>query len=120
MSMKKIVGFLFVIFCFSASSSAQSMTEIVKSVSNIKGKILFLGEGMNVIVPDDNPNMRYFGSNLPDAFKIDGLAVIFSGDVYKIPPNVRAIGQPIKFKSISISVADKKKYHLKKSKYCFK
>ena len=118
--MKRVIYCFAFIILFGSATQAQSMTDVVRTVINIKGKVQLIGEDMSVITPDDNPNMRYSGTNMPSTFRIEGLAVIFSGDVYKIPPNVRALGQPIKFKTIAISLADKKKHQLKKSKYCFK
>lgn len=111
-----LVALLLTVFSF-----AQSDFEWDREIKNEKGKVSVLANGETwVIVPADNPNGRYISQQLPDAFKKDGLAVVYSGWVGKIPPHVRMMGTPLKLSKISVSKADKKKYKLKKSCYSFK
>lgn len=102
-----------------STSFAQTDFEWEREIKNEKGKVTVLANGETwVIVPDNNPNGRYISQQLPDEFKKDGLPVIYSGWVGKIPPNVRMLGTPLKLKSIKVSGADKKKFKL--SKRCYK
>lgn len=53
-----------------------------------------------VIVPDANKSTRFAPSNLPDAFKVHGLRIVFSGRIGKIEPNERLIGVPFDLTNI--------------------
>lgn len=57
------------------------------------------------IVPDEEPyHMKFAPSNIPDNFKKEGLRVIFSGKIGKIPylPGgcIRILGLPLELTSI--------------------
>jgi hypothetical protein len=52
------------------------------------------------IAPDNDPGTRYAPTNLADEFRKDGLRVIFSGKVGKIPPDARLTGTPIELTKI--------------------
>ncbi|MBK7147424.1 MAG: hypothetical protein IPH78_01065 [Bacteroidetes bacterium] len=107
---------LLAVVCF-----AQGDFEWERKIDNVKGKVSLLTNGETwVLVPADNPNGRYISQQLPEEYKKDGLAVVFSGWVGKIPPHVRMMGTPLKLTKISVSRADKKKFKLKKSCYSFK
>ena len=73
-----------------------------------------------VIVPTDNASGRYIAANLPGDFKKDGMKVVVSGDVGKIPPNVRMVGTPLKLKMVCVSKSEQQKFKLKKRTYMFK
>lgn len=108
---------LAVLYC--TATFAQTDFEWERDIKNEKGKVTVLANGETwVIVPADNPNGRYISQQLPDEFKKDGLPVVYSGWVGKIPPNVRMLGTPLKLKSIKVAAADKKKFKL--SKRCYK
>lgn len=90
-------------------------------VKNVKATVQVLNNGeLFVIVPDNNPNMRYISQQLPAAYKKDGLKVTFTGWEGKIPPNVRMMGKPLKLNSICVARSEQKKFKLKKTKYSFK
>lgn len=117
--MKK-TGLILLLIAMISLVKAQGIDfEWEKSVSGVKGTIKLLDEETLVIIPDDSPSYRYITEQLPAELKKDGLKVVFSGDVAKIPPNVRMIGVPIWLKEISVSKKDKKKHKLKKTKYTF-
>lgn len=91
------------------------------TVTKVKAKVEVMDNGqLFVLVPADNPNQRYIADNMPSDFKKDGLHVTFTGDVGKIPPNVRMMGTPLHLKCICITSAEKKQHGLKKKKYTFK
>lgn len=91
------------------------------TITKVKATVHVMDNGqLYVIVPADNPNQRYIADNMPQEFKKDSLAVTISGNVGKIPPNVRMMGTPLHLKCICITSADKKKHQLKKKKYTFK
>ena len=48
-----------------------------------------------VLIPEAHPDERYFPDNLPEAFRDDGLQVLFSGQRLEIAPNDRLIGTPV-------------------------
>ena len=54
------------------------------------------------IVPDNDPGTRYAPTNLGEEFKREGLRVIFSGKVGKIPPDARLVGIPIELTKIEV------------------
>ena len=54
------------------------------------------------IVPDDDRGTRYAPDRLPDAFKKDGVRVVFSGRVGTVDPNVRTWGIPLTVSSIRL------------------
>jgi hypothetical protein len=58
------------------------------------------GSGRWSLVPDDDPGQRYAPDELPEAFRVEGLRVVFSGEVGEIPPNVRMWGTPLHLTAI--------------------
>jgi hypothetical protein len=117
--MKKI-GLIIVCIAMASLVKAQGLDfDWDRSIAKVKGTIKLLSEETVVIVPDDNPNGRYITEQIPAEYRKEGLKVVFSGDVAKIPPNARMIGTPIWLKEISVSKKDKKKHKLKKAKYTF-
>ena len=63
-------------------------------------RVLSADHDSNVIVTDSNNRTTYWPKNLPDGFKKDGLKVVFSGKVGKIPPNAESIGTPLELTKI--------------------
>ena len=91
------------------------------SIKNVKATIHFLNNNeLVVLIPDNNSSQRYIASNLPKELRQENLQVTLSGDVGKIPPNVRMMGTPLKLKRICIAKAEAKKFMLMKRKYSFK
>ena len=72
---------------------------------NQKGTIKKLGS-VGFVIVTKQPGTRYAPSNLAKEFQQDQLPVVFSGEVGKIPPNVRLIGTPFKLTAIA-KLADK-------------
>ncbi len=65
-----------------------------------KGTIQKIGNVGFVIVPDEK-RTRYAPNTLTEEFQQDKLRVVFSGEVGKIPPNVRLIGTPLKVTALA-------------------
>lgn len=119
--MKKLIAIVSGMFFVFTTNAQDWSFGYDRTITNVNGVIHFLNNNeLVVIIPDDNPNQRYIASNLPEEYKKDGLHVTMSGDVGKIPPNVRMMGTPLKLKCICISKAEQKKFKLKKRKYSFK
>ncbi len=119
--MKKIpvlvVGLLAILFVKSQGLDF----EWERKVKGVKGTVKFLEDKETVvIVPDDNPNMRYISQQLPEEYKKEGLKICFTGWLGKIPPNVRMLGTPLKLNCVCTTKAEQKKFNLKKRKYAFK
>lgn len=119
--MKKNVLAFVLIFCAIGVAIGQTNFEWEKRMVRWKATIKILEDKETVVfVPLDKPNSRYISANLPEEYKIDGLAVSVTGWIGKIPPNFRMIGTPFKLEKITIRKADKRKYKLRQSAYCFK
>ncbi len=97
---------------FDASSLQEPVKEFypfdsVGYLTPVKGIIKKMSADPNVyIIETDNGNnsvSRYLPATLPDAFKKEGLAVIVSGTIGKIPANVRMMGTPLTLDEIKIS-----------------
>jgi hypothetical protein len=52
------------------------------------------------IVPDSDPGTRYAPDHLPAEFEVDGLRVVFSGDVQTPPPGARVWGTSLRLTAI--------------------
>lgn len=55
------------------------------------------------ITEENNSIKRYLPAILPEAFKKDGLSITVSGNIGKIPANVRMMGTPLDVKSITLN-----------------
>jgi len=55
------------------------------------------------IAEENNSVKRYLPAILPEAFKKDGLSITVSGNIGKIPANVRLMGTPLDVKSIALN-----------------
>jgi|GEM_PF-2691029 hypothetical protein len=65
-----------------------------------QGTIKKLGS-VGFVIVTQQPGTRYAPSKLAKEFQQDQLEVVFSGEVGKIPPNVRLIGTPLKLTAIA-------------------
>ncbi len=78
----------------------------VAYLPSTKGTIKLIGSepGVYIIEVDNGRNSitRYLPALLPDEFKTDGLLVIISGNIGKIPANVRMVGTPFEIKEIKL------------------
>lgn len=119
--MKKSIAIIAVLLSVFTAKTQDWSFGYDRTITNVKGVIHFLNNNeLVVIIPSDNPNQRYISSNLPEEYKKEGLKVTMSGDVGKIPPNVRMMGTPLKLKCICITKTEQKRFALKKRKYSFK
>ena len=100
----KIYFVLFVLICFfEVNLEEKGLSEpIDEFVSHAKGTVKKLSPQSDwyVIVPDYNPELRFLPTDLPDAYMINGLRVVFSGKVGEIPPNARLVGTPLELTKI--------------------
>lgn len=89
---------LFFLSCIASTSNAQKERTMSSdiTINDVKGTIKRLSPNLEwwVIIPDEK-EIRYTPSNLPGEFKKDGLRVIYSGKIGKIPSDVRMIGTPL-------------------------
>lgn len=71
-------------------------------VTNLHGAILAVrpDAGWYAIVPDADRGTRYAPDRLPEAFRKDGLRVVFSGRIGTVDPNVRSWGTPLTLTAI--------------------
>jgi hypothetical protein len=74
----------------------------VETVKDKKGKVTLVGETY-VIVTEGNDGTRYATCNLPDAFKVEGKSITFSGEVKEIYPTERWAATPLKITAIASS-----------------
>lgn len=74
-----------------AGESAASSTRI----TDVPGHVVEVMDDAWGLQPDEDEGTRYDPDDLPEDFRIDGLPVIFSGEVGEIPPNARLWGTPL-------------------------
>lgn len=103
-----------------AVSFAQGDFEWDKKIENISAKVELMADGETaLIIPDNDPNMRYIAQQLPAEYKKNGLRIKFSGTEGKIPPHVRMMGKPLKLNWVCVTKKEKRKHKIKKTKYVF-
>jgi len=64
-------------------------------ITDVPGHVVEVMDEAWALQPEDDEGTRYAPDELPEEFLVDGLAVIFSGEVGEIPPNVRLWGTPL-------------------------
>lgn len=69
-------------------------------VKNGKGTIIKIGDTWLIEESKNNSIIRYVPEYIPDDFKIEKLAVSFSGVIGKQDPNVRSMGKPFIIKEL--------------------
>lgn len=75
-----------------------AMTLQGASLKNVRGTVRSVNpeQGWYALVPDRDPGTRYAPENpLPEAFRKDGLRVVFSGKSKKLPDGERRWGTPL-------------------------
>lgn len=109
---------LIILLCclLSLNGVAQVNFEKVGEKKNMHVTVKVLGPELVVVVPDDN-STRFSAGTLPKELQQDGLQLTVSGDIGKIPPNVRMIGTPFRITKICLTKAMQQQYKLKKRKY---
>ena len=119
--MKRIFSFGLMLF-FSAMVYAQGTADFpyekVRDMVQEKLTVKDLGNESFVLITPGDDTKRFFASNLPDVYKKDGLMLICSGIVGKVPPNYRMIGTPLKLKAVKVG-KNYKKYKIKVKSFIF-
>lgn len=73
-----------------------------------KLKVKMLSENSYVLINTKDESSRYFAVNLPEEYKKDGLNVICTGIIGKVPANFRMVGTPLKLTFIKVGKGYKK------------
>lgn len=97
------LNLFFGLFClwFSSCLLAQDDNQPVGKLTDVNATVTLVAN-QYTLVPDDNDSQRYFPRNLDAKFKVEGLKVTVSGNIYPIPPNVRMIGTPFEITKIQV------------------
>ncbi len=91
--------------------------EIVREMKLEKLQVKMLS-GETYVLEDIKNSQRYLPYNLPDDYKKEGLNVVCTGKVAKIPPNVKMIATPLKITAIKAGKGYKK-FKIKVKSYVF-
>jgi len=67
-----------------------------------------LSENSYVLINVKDESSRYYAVNLPEEYKKDGLNVICTGIIGKVPANFRMVGTPLKLSFIKVGKGYKK------------
>jgi hypothetical protein len=119
--MKKILSFALMLF-FSAMVYAQGTPDFpyekVRDMNQEKLTVKDLGNESFVLMTPGDDTKRFFATNLPDIYKKDGLMLVCSGIIGKVPPNFRMIGTPLKLTTVKVG-KNYKKYKIKVKSFVF-
>ena len=85
-----------------SSKCVYDTRKTVQTVKSQKGKVTLVANNY-VIVTEGVNGTRFVTCNLPDAFKTEGKAIVFSGEVKEIYPNERLVATPFKITAIASS-----------------
>ena len=80
-----------------AAAQERELTDAAGTITAVNAS-----QGWFGIVPDADKRLRYAPDALPEAFRKDGLRVVFSGRVGRVDPNVRAWGIPLALTKIRV------------------
>lgn len=69
-------------------------------IHDVPGHVVHIRGDWYALDPEGQPGSRYAPDDLPEEFRQDGLAVVFSGRIGEIPPNVRMWGTPLELTAI--------------------
>ncbi len=119
--MKRILSFgvmLFIGTMVYAQGTPDFPYEKVRDMTQEKLIVKDLGNESFVLNTPGDDTKRYFATKLPDVYKKDGLFLICTGIVGKVPPNFRMIGTPLKLKSVKVG-KNYKKYKIKIKSFVF-
>ena len=83
--------------CRQADSGSASESKPTTALTNVAAtlKRFPIDAETFVLIPEAHPDERYLPDDLPEAFREDGLQVLFSAERREIAPNDRLIGTPI-------------------------
>jgi hypothetical protein len=119
-SFKHFYAITITLFFLNQPSAQAQDFKWIRSIKNQKGIVKVFSEDAVVIIAEGKDSERYASSQLPTAWKQDGLHLTFSGKVGEIPPNIRMIGTPLKLSCISTTAQEAQKFKLSKTKIKFK
>jgi hypothetical protein len=80
-----------------AAAQEQLLTDVAGTIIVVNAR-----QGWFGIVPDTDKEIRYAPDALAEAFRKDGLRVVFSGKVGRVDPNARAWGIPLALTNIRV------------------
>ena len=84
----------------SEEEPAAESEEDSRTVTDVPGRVVRVMDDRWALQPENDEGTRYAPDELPEEFRIDGLAVVFSGEIGEIPPNVRMYGTPLRLTDI--------------------
>ena len=102
--MKKIL-FLMTMIIASMGVFAQGNDfpyEKIGELKDAKLQVKMLNEDSYVLIDLKDDSKRYYAVNLPDVYKKNGLNLICTGIIGKVPPNFRMIGTPVKLTTVKV------------------
>jgi|688.fasta_scaffold41928_5 hypothetical protein len=108
--MNKILIIL-VVVCLSINLHAQGNDFPYEKAGELKDaalRVKMLNEDSYVLQDTKDDSKRYYAVNLPDVYKKDGLNLICSGIIGKVPPNFRMVGTPLKLTAVKVGKGYKK------------
>ena len=85
-------------FCFAVLGFLPVIAVHGASLKNVRGTVRTVNPeaGWYALVPDRDPGTRYAPEKpLPEAFRKDGLRVVFSGNLKRLPDGERRWGTPL-------------------------
>lgn len=82
--------------------------EKVGDMTAAKLQVKMLSENSYVLIDTKDDSKRYYAVNLPEEYKKDGLNVICTGIIGKVPANFRMVGTPLKLTFIKVGKGYKK------------
>lgn len=103
--MKRLLSILSILFFLGTTSGlAQTFGFPVDSASyleNTSVEVQFIANNW-VLVPTEVNNRRFLPGNLDSQYEQEGLRLMVSGVIGKIPPHVRMVGTPFEIRSIAV------------------
>ena len=115
--MKKAFFITIALFAFQAVF-AQINFEKTGEIRKVLLTVKVLGPELVALVDEAHEGKQYTGGLLPEELQKNGLKLLLSGDVGKIPMNVRMIGVPFRPTKIKVSKAIQRQYKLTKRVWC--
>jgi hypothetical protein len=83
-----------------AGCAARGPASTAPGIRDAPGTVQRVGDFGYGLVPDSDPGTRYAPDRLPSAFQVDGLRVVFSGEVLPPPANARLWATPLRLTAI--------------------
>lgn len=93
--------------------------EKIGEIKDMKLSVKMLNEESYVLIDPKDNSKRYYAVNMPEVYKKDGLNLICTGIIGKVPPNFRMIGTPLKLTYVKVGKGYKK-YKVSIKSFTFK